>query len=419
MFSPNASAYGWGGPATVRLIKTKYFSPQIDVDSHLTLYNYDRLAQAKEVLNLSDYFVTYSWGFGELADSFDFDFISARLPNFKKLDIRPHLYVQGLNVVTSDFVELDPFCHAPDGGLLPYSKGRSLTCPCNPNAIWLLKKRVLKAAQTQAAGVFVDNMMFGFPPALLQQDSASWFGCYCKFCQQEFRDMFGYNLPVVCSSARSLQEYLNFRNTKMIQLVKVLSQISHHHHKVFGINCFDPIQINPYFSLGYRFKEIVKYLDYILIENHQLPSKTKSSNAHLQLLKKYGKPILVVSYNQGIGFEAKFTQRDYDAIYTQSQQLGLVPCYKVSEFTTRQTWHTTDFENLKKVTNTKLTNFQNSIPVTNLTESRPNDKIFRALTSRLTPLLPRWYFNTRIGNTIGHYLFKRNIKSWRNYGEEW
>lgn len=34
--------YAWGGPGTVRLLKTKYFYPSIDEQSFLTLYNKKR-----------------------------------------------------------------------------------------------------------------------------------------------------------------------------------------------------------------------------------------------------------------------------------------------------------------------------------------------------------------------------------------
>lgn len=51
------------------------------------------------------------------------------------------------------------------------------------------------------------------------------------------------------------------------------------------------------------------------------------------------KPIFIVSYKNVIGKHAMFSQRDVDAIYTESQALGYFPCYKASEFTTKKVWH--------------------------------------------------------------------------------
>jgi hypothetical protein len=60
-----AGMYAWGGPGTIRLLQTKYHSPQIDVPSFLTLYDRDRVQQAKRIFNLTDAWVTYSWGFAD------------------------------------------------------------------------------------------------------------------------------------------------------------------------------------------------------------------------------------------------------------------------------------------------------------------------------------------------------------------
>lgn len=166
--------YSWGGPGTIRLLRAKYRAPRIDEDSFLRLYEPSSLAAARERLGVTDMWVTYSWGFSDATEEPDRRFLRDRLPGFRDQGIRTHAYVQGLNVVTDEFAGRDIFCRDGNGRLLPYSRGRSLTCPNNPEARRIILDRVRAASREDVDGVFVDNIVFGIPPLLVRRDFISF-----------------------------------------------------------------------------------------------------------------------------------------------------------------------------------------------------------------------------------------------------
>jgi len=342
--------YAWGGPGTIRLLQTKYPSPNINEESFLHLYDQEYLSQAKELFGVTDAWVTYSWGFSSKKEHEDYSFLRHHLPIFKQLGIKTHAYVQGLNVVTSDFKDQDLFCRDGWGKMVPYSRGRSFICPNNPAARSLLRDRVELASEEDCDGVFVDNILFGLPPFTVHSDILPFFGCSCTHCQTAFEATFGYPLPTKEKRQNQIADYLQFREDSLTQLIQELSAIVVKKKKEFGINLYDPYLRNDVLYYGYRLAAIEPYLDYFLIENHSLPSQPKNNNSHLlPLLSSTQKPVFVVSYKNGIGFEPQYSQNDLNSIASESQRLGYNPCYKVTEFTTKGKWHALDCSQLKPV----------------------------------------------------------------------
>lgn len=346
--SNRVGIYAWAGPGTIRLIQTKYHSPQIDQDSFLSAYDLSYLSTLKSLFNVSDAWVTYSWGFSDAVESEDYQFLRDRLENFDKLHIRTHAYVQGLNVVTSEFPDSDFFCKDAWGRKITYSKGRSFICPNHPDTIRLLLERVERASQENVAGIFIDNILFGLPPFTVSTNLLPFFGCSCGFCQEKFESAFGYPLPLNQKHGNEISDYLQFRADSITTLIERLSRSAHQKHLEFGINLYDPsLRLDTLFY-GYKLRAISQYLNYLLIENHSLPNQGSKTNEHLlALLKNTKKPVFVVSYKEGIGYEKQFTQQDVNAIFSESQSLGYFPCLKVTEFTTGKKWHMLDPSLLK------------------------------------------------------------------------
>lgn len=337
---PRAGIYAWAGPGTVRLLETKYFRPKIDKNSFLGAYDLPYLSKLKELFGVTDAFVSYSWGFSDITEQEDYAFLRSKLKHFKKLEIRTQAYVQGLNLVTREFHSVDPWCKDPWGRCVPYSPGRSFICPNNPIARDLLKGRVARATKEPVDGVYIDNILFGLPPFILSSNILPFFGCSCSFCQREFQAMFGYTLPLKEKMGQEIKDYLQFRAESIRKLIHGLAAIVHHAKKEFGINLYDPTLRSDTLYYGYSLDTIEPYLDYILIENHSLPSQPGVNNQHLKpLLSIATKPVFVVSYKQGIGSEPQYTQSDIDLLFTESKALGYAPCLKVTEFTTNDLWH--------------------------------------------------------------------------------
>lgn len=409
--------YAWGGPGTIRLLSTKYHSPTIDDDSFLTLYDTDRLRQAIDVFGCRDIWVSYSWGFSDETEREDRAFIRARLQALHSLGLRVHLYVQGLNVVSQEFIGRDLACTDPAGRVLPYSKGRQLICPNNPDVIALLTERVRVAAAEEADGVYVDNILFGFPPAFIRSDFAPFFGCACTHCQCAFRERFSRELSFPLQGSSQLRDYLTFREETTSALISTLGTIVRSKGKYFGINLYDPVQMNAAIYFGYDLKRIESALDYFLIENHSHPS-TGRSNEHLaSLIHGTAKPVFVLSYDQGIGFEPAYSQTMYESIAGEADRLHYHPCYKVSEFTTDSIWHTLDFAQLHSLQPMANHSRADSNPPLQLLSARWTDRVLAWIISVVGIPLVMAYFESPLLNTVGGLLYRRSIHAWKNYEE--
>jgi hypothetical protein len=338
--SPRVGLYAWGGPGTIRLLHTKYANPRIDIPSFMKMYDTSWLDSAKSTLNVTDMWVTFSWGFSNATEKKDRAFIINRLPLFKEKNIKTYAYIQGTNLVTREFPTSgsnSPFCRDAMGGLLPYSRGRSFTCPNNPRAVAIIAQRVLEACQHDFDTIFIDNIFLGLPAWYYRKDVLSFAGCSCTYCQEKFFNENGYKLPLGSKKgAKVVSDYIAFRTRSLTELISRLSRISRSTGKQFGVNLYDPYWHTSDIMFGYNFNALESYLDYYLIENHHL----NRGNKHLKsLLKQKEKPTFVVSYKKGIGFDSSFTQEEINHWWTDAQSLGYIPCLKATEYITNKTWH--------------------------------------------------------------------------------
>lgn len=407
--------YAWGGPQTIRLLQKKYHSPKIDIQSFESLYDVERMKQAIDVFDAHDIWISYSWGFSQSNEYEDQKGIASKIHTLQSLGLRVHLYVQGLNLVSSDFDIGALACIDPYGRTIPYSKGRSLVCPNNPKVIDILVERVRKAAIENADGVYVDNILFGFPPAFIRSDFAPFFGCSCQHCQKDFYSQFGYSLTFPIEGTKHLQDYLDFRSHTITTLVSELSDIAHRANKNFGINLYDPIQMNSIVYFGYKLEAIEPYLDYFLIENHSLPSR-KHTNTHLsKLIRDTDKPVFVVSYDHGIGFEPEYSQYDFDHIASESCKVGYKPCYKVSEFTTNRIWHTLDFSKLEKLNRDIKISKDSTPPSYKLHSKQWHDSFLAKLVGYFGIPLVSLYFENSFLHSLGNAIYRKGIHSWKNF----
>lgn len=389
--------YAWGGPATIELLKTKYFSPHIDEKSFLQLYEKKTLSKIQKTFGITDMWVTYSWGFSHQKEQEQYAFIRQKLPHFAQLGIKTHLYVQGLNLVTADFPKFSGWCRDASGRKLLYSKGRAFICPNHPDTINLLEERVQQAAREKADGVFVDNILFGYPPPFLKKNFLPFFGCNCDACQKLFKKTYGKELlfNTKCS-AETIKQYKDFRVKSIESLIKKLSQIVKQEKKEFGINLYDPLLHTPEWNYGYKLTTLLPNLDYLLIENHGLNADI-GGNGYLQPLRQQtDKRIFVVSYKDGIGFDHDFSLDEYQKLAEELENQEMHPCYKLTEFVTENVWHAVRFP-LKR----------SSVPVQN-THSLQRRNIVSAQTWEF-PFL--FLFSQMIGEIIHLYFTSRLFHS--------
>lgn len=337
--------YAWGGPGTIDLIRTKYHSPHVDEASFLTLYDKDILSNIQECFGITDLWMTYSWGFSNKREKKHRAFAEEKLPNTNSLNITTHLYVQGPNLVEADFPRFTGWCRDPYGRTIPYSKGRLFTCPNNPDARAILAERTRAAAQVaRAQGVFIDNIIFGLPPVSLYENAIPFYGCACSFCKEKFQKIYGYPLHFgSLKNKQMLLDYAEFRVNTTTEYVAELAQIVRKEGKIFGVNLYDPLLHEPEWSYGYSLEKILPHLDYLLIENHALHKNIGGLEYLRPLRNLTKKPIFVVSYKNGIGFDKPFSQTEYEFLTQENEKIGTFPCYKGTEFVQKKEWSALQF----------------------------------------------------------------------------
>lgn len=348
MVGQKSAIYCWAGPGTKRIIELKYPHHQINTASLFGSYEKKQLMAAKERLQISDAFVSYSWGFSTETEQEDYRFTLSKLENFQELSIKTHAYLQGTNLVLADHSDTDYYCRDHQDQLIPYHRGRKLTCVNNPHFQAYFLAKLESLLTTAVDGVFLDNWHFGLFPIRVGKNRTTFFGCHCKYCQKLFKVQVGGEIPDWFETGPLLDEYCEFRCRSLTSLTQTVSRLIKSAGKSFTSNSFDP-KFEPKLMFGVDLEAAKKHQDNLLFENHSLPSRSKNNNYLKDLVDHSDKPVFVVSYKQGIGREKQFLQRDFDSIYTESLELGYHPCYKASEYTQKNTWFNLDFNQLEPV----------------------------------------------------------------------
>lgn len=333
--------YCWSGPGTVRMIKLKYFDPKINEQSLLESYDYEYLVEVKEKLGVTDAWISYSWGFSDETEKVDKEFTLSRLHNFKKLGIKTHGYIQGPNLVYKDFFHKDWWAKDNKGKLISYHRGRKVVCLNNPEFKQYILNKVSTMVGEAFDGVFMDNIQMGqlgVPNTL--RSKRAFFGCKCEVCEQLFFSNYGFSITKAFQTYKGRQLYLDFRVKSTEQFIKEIAALVKASGKEFGTNSFDP-KFEMEHVYGTRLQSLLNNQDYVLFENHSLPHK-KRDNAYIhKLIEKNNidKPVFVVSYDKGIGFDKEYSQDTLNTVFSEAENSHFHICLKGSEYVTKKEWH--------------------------------------------------------------------------------
>jgi hypothetical protein len=244
---------------------------------------------------------------------------------------------------------------------------------------------------------------------MVGKSRATFFGCHCHYCQKRFKREAGFAIPGIFQlQAEVFQAYVDFRVRSLMELVRELATQVHDAGKEFGTNSFDP-RLNMRLFYGTDIDDLAQVQDYLLFENHHLPSKRRS-NAYLQpFVGPLSKPVFVVSYKRGIGRERHYSQADFDAVYSESQSVGYAPCYKASEYTVKGVWHNLRYDRLQPVR--RIEGIRSKATVTvGETPHLPGGKYLSRVVNRIyVPTLNRYYENKLARRGLG-WLYYRMVR---------
>lgn len=339
-------SYAWGGPGTVRMINLKFFDPRIDTASLMRAYDYDYLAAMQEKFGITDVWATYSWGFALEREREDHQFLITRVKNFKKLGLKVHAYIQGTNLVYDDYADTSWFCRDERERLVPYHRGRKITCVNNPGFRAYIAEKIRSMRGHGFDGIFMDNVQMGqlaFGGIRHRAKMPIAFaGCNCLHCRIAFHEATDLPIPHKLAKNDAAAAYLEFRVRSTTEFLRMAADEAHEGGMAFGSNSFDP-GFDTELVFGTDLLEIAKLQDYLLFENHSLPKNGVSRNIASDIVaRNVDKPVFVVSYKRGIGHDSAPSQRDLDLLYSESAQAAFSPCLKGSEYVDRGTWHNLD-----------------------------------------------------------------------------
>lgn len=340
--------YCWAGPALTRMTKTKYFNPKLDHESTYEPYTYKYLKKAKDLFGITDVWVMYSWGFNDQHEAEDYEHILSNLPNFKKLGLKTHAYLQGPNLVYNDFKNHDYWARDEKGRLITYYRGRKVTCVNNPYFQKFFFNRLKRMVEHDFDGIFIDNLQMGQLGIPVNKNTLPFVfaGCNCHFCQSKYYEETGQKIPLDFEKdPAATNRYLEFRSQSLINFVANAGKIVLAAGKEFGANNYDP-KFDTKLIYGYDLEQLSKFQDYLLFENHAF-KKNKLHNNYINNLK-INKPIFVVSYEKGIGYEKQFTQQHFNLIFSEAKHSKFFPVLKASEYKTKGVWHSLRLQGLQK-----------------------------------------------------------------------
>lgn len=344
--------YCWGGPGTIRMGELKYFDPKHDIYSLMHCYDYDYLARVQELFGITDIWVTYSWGFNETVESEDHQFILDRIDNMKRLNLRVHAYIQGPNLVYRNFPDADWWACDEKGRPITYYRGRWVCSIHDERYVDYIVQKIENTYDLGFDGIFVDNMQHGQLGIPLPPDVEPFVFCgdASPAAQRQFRAETGCTIPQDFELDSELTNaYLDFRVRSNTAYAARLGEVTRAGGMEFGCNFYDP-KFDPYYTYGIDIKAMAHHQDYILFENHSLPTDDGSKhNGYIEALIEKDipdVPVFVVSYAQGVGLEPQYTQGQIDNLFSEGKNANFHVCLKGGEYTTRSVWHSLYLDDL-------------------------------------------------------------------------
>ena len=323
-------------------------------------YDYNYLEQVKELFGVTDYWVTYSWGFSDKTEQEDREFILQRLDNFKKLDIRVHAYIQGPNLVYDEFKDTDWWALDEYQRLVPYYRGRRVCSIHNQDYVDYVVNKIENTYGLGFDGIYIDNIQHGQLGIPNQPGELPFVFCgdYSQAAQADFYKDTGSQIPRDLEADPELtNEYLQFRVRANTRFIKKLSEVTHAGNMEFGSNFYDP-KFDPTYIYAIDLKEMTDVQDYILFENHSLPTDNGDRhNGYIEeLIEEWGidKDVFVVSYENGVGMSPQFTQNQIDNLFSEAENANFNVCLKGGEFTTNGIWHSLYLDDLQTPQSNKV-----------------------------------------------------------------
>lgn len=408
--------YCWAGPGTIRMLNLKYFRPRINEESLLHNYNLDELARIKELFGVTDFWVTYSWGFNDTQEEEDRNFLIERLDNFHKLGIKVHAYVQGPNLVYKDFSQENWWARDEKNRLVPYHRGRKVACLNNPTFRRYVANKISVLGKLDVDGVFMDNIQMGqlAIPTYGICPPINFFGCACKICQQKFRKETGEDIPldVFKTPEELMQRYIDFRAGSTTEFVKSVYEKVKEFKKEFGTNSYDP-HLDTKAVFGTDLRQLQDHQDYLLFENHNLPQPgTHHHNKYISsLADQLEKPVFLVSYSKGIGKDENLNQIQVNNIFSEANKSSFFPVVKGSEFVDQGQWHNLYTDGLTKPVIYKNLKFPSPSKFNDRMEKKLlKYKWLRKLVGKYFNPLSALFMESRIARIVLHYFYSLGLK---------
>ena len=315
--------YLWAGPGTIRMNRLKFMQVPVNEKIHYEAHQPIGADIIVNQMHQNWIHLTYSWGFAPEIEIQDWESFRLAAVTFHDYGTKVFAYIQSSNCVfEGSNATRQWYAKDPKGRNFYYYTNRFMTCLQNEEWMDFLKERIKGAIDSDADGIFFDNLWNGIQPSGF---AGSWLGsagCYCENCREEFFAEFGKPIPdFINPKDPFVSTYLEWRSSQLTSFFKELADYARSIKSdvVIGANDYDVIMRPSKLIYGIDFSSYTKIQDVMMIDNFCLPQweagkRTRFPNNALTIRAARAKipkekQLSVLSYDVGIGFDDVYPTR--------------------------------------------------------------------------------------------------------------
>lgn len=331
--------YLWAGTATIQMQRIKFPDIAIDEDAHWHAHTPVAAAElARRGVNLA--FLSMNWGFPPEIEQQHWQEFADAVRVYQDVGIDVMGYVQSSNCVKQgSYGNKDWYAVSPEGFDIPYFPNRLMTCWNHPEWVETVEQNAIRVIRAGARGVYFDNVWMGATPWILG-GVGGFAGCYCNRCRTRFRQESGENVPRRLNGSAVDDHYLSWRAKVVAERIQQWSaaiRAISDSAQVMLNNC-DVVLRDTRAMFGLDPVLLAPHQDAILIENIAMPAagprRLVANALPLKAMRVLagGKPVLSVSYEQGIGLDGPPSATRVRRFIAEVAAVGAHPILKASEY---------------------------------------------------------------------------------------
>ena len=311
--------YLWAGPGTVRMNRVKFMNQDVDVFAHEEAHQDAGAEKIVDTVYSNWIHLMYDWGFPPEVEQEDWESFQKATTIYHAKGANVFAYIQSSNCVyQGSYQHKDWYALNAKGKKVFYYTQRYMTNMLDEAWQDHLKDMIRGAIERGADGIFFDNLWSGAMPNSLLGGWLGEAGYFNPEAVTRYHEETGYPIPKdVNEDTREVRTYLQWRSEKLTEVMAELCRYARELKPdvVISANDYDVVMRNSFLIYGLDMAALAEIQDITMIENFSMPkwdTKKKQclvNNAlTIRVAREWVKdkaPLSILSYDDGIGFDAK------------------------------------------------------------------------------------------------------------------